>query len=398
MTGLRGRKVLVTGGTGFIGGRVVEKLILEEGAEVRALVSRYPGCARLARFPVELRLADLLDRESVVRAAEGCDIIFHCAYGSRGTAEERRRVTIEGTDNLVAAAAAHGSHLVHLSTQMVYGLPQSGDLDEGAPRQRTGRTYGDSKLEAEERVLRAAGDGLKATVLQPTAVYGPWAPVWTVGVLERMRAGRVPLIDGGEGTCNAVYVDDVVTAMLLAAESEAALGEALLISAAEPVSWREFYGRYEAMLGVPATVPVSVDEAGKSSAPRPRSLLQELPAVMLREPAVRQRLLATIEGRLLSRVLRPLLPRRQATTATPELDKLKRIRRAEEPSAKPIAAADVAFFAARARVRIDKARRLLGYRPAFDLDRGMDLTGAWARWAGLVPESEEHRAVAAVGS
>lgn len=386
MTDLRGRKILVTGATGFLGGRLVERLAMGEGASVRAFVSSYSRCARIARFPVELVLGDLLDREALTRAAEGCEMIFHCAYGSRGTPAERRRVNVEGTENVIAAAAAAGARLVHLSSQAVYGLRERGDLDESAERRRSGTTYADSKLEAERKVLEAAAAGVAATVLQPTAVYGPFAPVWTVSVLERMRAGRVPLIDGGEGVCNAVYVDDAVSAMLLAAGRDEALGECFLISAAEPVTWREFYARYESMLGVPATVPVDLAAIPTGQARAP-SLLSTLPG-LLREPTVRNHLKRTAEAKLVARLLRRFRPRRPKKTDTPELDRLRRLRQRGEPPVHAIAPADAAFFAARCRVRIDKAQSLLGYQPEFSLDQGMELTGAWARWAGLVPEKE----------
>jgi nucleoside-diphosphate-sugar epimerase len=393
---LRGRTVLVTGATGFIGGRLVERLVLGEGARVKALVSSYSRCARIARFPVELALGDVLDRRSLAGAAAGCEVVFHCAYGNRGTAEERRRVNVDGTANLLVAAAAAGARVVHVSSQMVYGVRERGEIDENSPRRRSGRTYADSKLEAEEHVLRAAEEGQPVTVLQPTAVYGPHAPVWTVSVLERMRAGRVPLIDGGEGTCNAVYVDDVVSAMILAATSPAALGECFLISAAEPVTWREFYASYEAMLGVPATVPVSAETPTARPARAP-SLLRELPALLLEEPVVRARLRRTVEARFLAQLVRTVRPRRKKGLATPDLDRLRRLRAAEEQRIHPLAPSDAAFFAARARVRIDKARDLLGYRPEFHLDAGMELTGAWARWAGLVPRMIEPRAETVAG-
>jgi nucleoside-diphosphate-sugar epimerase len=386
--------VLVTGATGFIGGRLVERLVLGEGARVRALVSSYARCAPIARFPVELVRGDLLERRSIAEAASGCEVVFHCAYGNRGTPEERRRVNVDGTANVLVSAAAAKARVVHLSSQMVYGVREKGEIDENTPRRRSGRTYGDSKLEAEEHVLRAAEEGQPVTVLQPTAVYGPHAPVWTVNVLERMRAGRVPLIDGGEGTCNAVYVDDVVSAMILAATSPAALGECFLISAAEPVTWREFYARYEAMLGVPATVPMSA-AAAIARPVRAPSLLRELPALLLKEPVVRARLRRTAEARFLANLLRPVRPRRKRTTATPDLDRLRRLRADDEQRIQQLAPSDVAFFAARARVRIDKARDLLGYRPEFPLEAGMELTGAWARWAGLVPRAAENRAVGA---
>ena len=401
MSELRGKKVLVTGATGFIGGRLVERL-MAEGAQVRALVSGYSRCARIARFPVELFRADLLDSSKVAEAASECSLIFHCAYGSRGRPEERRRVNVEGTENVIAAAAASGAHLVHLSTQMVYGVLEQGDVNEESARVASGSTYGDSKLEAEEQVVRASAGGLPVTVLQPTAVYGPYAPVWTVGVLERMRSGRVPLVDGGSGTCNAVYIDDLVEAMVLAGTSDSALGETFLVSAAEPVTWRDFYGSYEELLGLPATVPLSLAEATAGSERNGNpTLLRELPG-LLAEPVVRQRLAGTREGKFVSRLLRgsqigSRLRRSGVKSSTPELDKLRSLNRPREAPVHSLSPSEAKFFASRARVRIDKAQRLLGYEPKYGLDEGMARTGVWARWAGLVPDAGKER-VAVAGS
>jgi len=82
---LRGKQVLVTGGTGFIGGRLVEKLVLECDAKVRVLVRNFAHSASIARFPLEIIQGDVTDTEAVRRAADGCDVIFHCAYGNSGT-------------------------------------------------------------------------------------------------------------------------------------------------------------------------------------------------------------------------------------------------------------------------------------------------------------------------
>ena len=91
-----------------------------------------------------------------------------------------------------------------------------------------------------------------ATVLQPTAVYGPYGGVWTERVLTALRTGRVILVDGGRGLANHVYVDDLVSAMLLAAVEPAAVGEAFLVSSAEPATWQELYGAFERMIGADA--------------------------------------------------------------------------------------------------------------------------------------------------
>ena len=404
MRALAGRRVLVTGGTGFIGGRVVEKLVLEHGARVRVLASSYARTARVARFDVDLVLGDVADQAIVRRAAEGCDVIVHCAYGSRGPDREKRRVTVEGTRAVLDAAIAHGIRcVVHVSTMVVYGIGIEGRLDETEPRRATGIAYADTKREAEELVLRYSGEhGAPVTVIQPTAVYGPYAPSWTERVIASLKTGRVILVDGGTGLSNPVYVDDVADAILLAAVRDEALGQAFLIASGERVTWREFYGRFEAMLGISATVDMSRDDAKAHYARsrRRRLLLAELWALVREDGATRERLLRTRELDLLLQLLRPLaarpamrplvagLKRRltstgRSTTSAPDAPASlpKRIQ--------PTHPKQVDFLAAKTDVSIEKARRLLGYEPAFSLDRGMALTEAYLRWAGMLPDTDD---------
>jgi len=104
MNSLKGKRILVTGATGFIGGRVVERLVLEEGAEVVALVHQYRNAVRLARFSVHLIQGDVTDAECVTNAAEGCDAIVHAAVSFTGTAEQNQRVTVEGARNVCETA------------------------------------------------------------------------------------------------------------------------------------------------------------------------------------------------------------------------------------------------------------------------------------------------------
>lgn len=350
---LRGRTVLVTGGTGFIGGRLVEKLVREQGARVRVLVRDLARACRAARYDIDLVAADLTDAAAVARAAEGCDAVFHCAYGNRGTVEEQRAVNVDGTRAIVDAALAAGvRRLVHVSTVAVYGPIADGELDEATPYGPPGDRYAETKLEAERLVLDAhRRHGLAATVVQPTVVYGPFGPVFTIDPLVQLSTRRVVLADGGEGWCNAVYVDDVADALVLAATADAADGEVFLVSGAAPTTWRQLYTAYEEMLGFQATFAM------------PASELRALAAEVEHDEAV--------SGELAAR----LRQRGFAATLAPEAGPF---RVPGTPS--------VHFFAARTRVRIDKARRLLGYRPRFDLERGMRLTEAWARWAGFIPD------------
>jgi nucleoside-diphosphate-sugar epimerase len=229
-------------------------------------------------------------------------------------------------------------------------------------------------------------------VLQPTAVYGPWGGVWTAQPLQALATGRWILVDGGGGTANAVYVDDLVSAMLLAAVREGVVGEAFLVSGPEPVQWRELYSRFAAMLegdGERRLVSMSAGEAlafWREHRRRVPRLHRELLAVFRGDRAVRDRLMATRELVALRELASSVLPERwqerikggmsaaPAPSAPP----------AGELPIHPLSPDLVGFFAARTRVRIDKARRLLGYEPAFSLARGMELTEQWARWANLL--------------
>ena len=234
--------------------------------------------------------------------------------------------------------------------------------------------------------------GLPAVVLQPTIVYGPFCKAWTDNPVAELQAGRVPLVNGGNGCANAVYVDDVVQAMLLAAVRPEARGEIYLISGAAPVSWREFYGAFEAVLGVEATVEISEQKLAQ---------MQQLQAKqtgasaglrqLLRQPAVRSSVLKSPPVRLSVQVAKRVLPRSQREKLkTRLLGPGQKNRRGginqPAPVQKPIHVPNetlLALYRAQTHVRIDKAREQLGYAPQFNLAQGMALTGEYIHWANL---------------
>lgn len=388
---LKDKRVLVTGGTGFIGGRLVERLVLDCGAKVRVLIRNLTRATRVARFPVEMINADLLDAKAVTTAAQDCDFVFHCAFGNSGGADKQRRVNVEGTRHVFDAALQSGvKRVVHLSTVSVYGALEGNILDESAPRRYSGSLYADSKLDAENLAFQyAQKQSLPVTILQPTIVYGPYATGWTLNILQQLKSERVILVNGGEGICNAVYVDDVVNAMLLAAVNDAAVGEAFLISGEPAVTWRDFYQSYEKILGVSSTVSKPAQEIALFEPPKPGSIFKEPLKVLLENGAVRRRIMDTVEVATLRKLGRAVLPSAIRTG-------LKRqITSRHTPShvwngkknEKPLSLMDeglVRFFSAKTTVRIDKAKNVLGYWPAFDLNKGMWLTEEWAQWANLL--------------
>lgn len=386
--------MLVLGGSGFLGARLVERLVEECGAEVRLLLRRVATGSPAVRFPLDAQVGDLTDRETMTRAVSGCSVVFNCVKGSGGDAAHRRAIDVDVAGLVVEAAAAAGARVVHVSSLAVYDLPRAGDVDESSPDAPPGDVYSDNKL-AGERLALATGArlGVPVTVLQPTVVYGPRATVHASEILDEMRAGRVVLVNGGTGICNAVYVDDVVTALLLAAVTPAAAGERFLVSGPEHPTWADFFGRFEQMLGRSATVSLTEDEALSlwQRANRPPSFAAEALRVLRDEREVRARLLSTREA---------ALARRAAERVAPRLARAAKARvkggadaatdgsgAGSGPDLSGVEASRpwvVEYLAKQASVRTDKAGALLGYRPEFDLDDGMRLTQAWARWAHLL--------------
>ena len=385
----------MTGGTGFIGGRVVEKLVRECNASVRVMLRNFARALHIARYPIELVYGDMNELGQVTAAADGCDIIVHCAYGSSGDDSIRRSANVVGTKNVLEAAVRAGvKRFVHLSTVQVYGPLSDGDLDETKPRQYFGDSYSDSKLDAEKVVLEYfAKYSLPIVILQPTIVYGPNSSIWTTNILSSLRKERHILVDNGEGYCNAVYVDDLADAVLLATVRDEGVGQTFLISGEEPVTWRDFYASYERMLGISGTIAMSVAEAEAydiKNRSRGPSIFREGFSILRAEPMLRERLLNTRELVLLRGVAASLLPADIRVS-------MKRRIKGENGAAglpdglvekRPIRLLsfplDANFYKSRARVRIDKAKRVLGYEPAFDLSAGMKRTEQWARWANLL--------------
>src|SRR5205823_2775540 len=127
-----GELCLITGGTGFIGGHVAQRL-LGEGYRVRCLVRPRSGTSLLQALDIELATGDLPDAYSVTRAAEGCRFVLHCAalVSDWATVAEIREVNVVGTRNVLEAAAdASVERLVHFSTTDVYGYPGGAGIDE----------------------------------------------------------------------------------------------------------------------------------------------------------------------------------------------------------------------------------------------------------------------------
>jgi nucleoside-diphosphate-sugar epimerase len=181
-------------------------------------------------------------------------VVFHTAawVNERGTKAEVWAVNVDGTQNVVDAALAHGiKRFIHLSSCAVYGsLPQY-DIDEDTPTRLTGNLYGDSKVAAEQVVLQAGREnGLPAVVARASQVYGPRSYLYSIRPVEVIQAGKMILIDGGRHMCKPVYIDNLIDGLILCAQVDEAVGQAINLTDGAPIPWRNFFGAYGRMLGV----------------------------------------------------------------------------------------------------------------------------------------------------
>lgn len=251
---LYGKKALITGATGFVGGRLAERLATEEGVQVRALARTAEKGRWLADLGVEIVPGDVTDPGSLSGAVAGCQLIFHAAarVSEGGNRPEMWAVNVGGTQNMVEAALAAGvERFIHLSSCAVYGSLQRYHIDENTPPRMSGNLYGDSKVAAEEIVFRAYHEhGLPAVLARASQVYGPRSYQFTIRPIEAIKAQKMILIDGGRHLCKPIFIENLVDGLILCAKVEAAVGQAINFTDNAPIPWRDFFGAYGRMLGV----------------------------------------------------------------------------------------------------------------------------------------------------
>jgi len=216
---------LVTGASGFLGSAVVRSA-LDSGREVAALVREQSDRRNLEGLPVDLRVGDLCDRDSLARAMAGCREVFHVAADYRLWArnpEEMYASNVEGSRNIVTAAVSAGvERLVYTSSVAVLGI----NSDKTPSNEETPVCLADmighykrSKFLAEEAVHEtAARHGLSYVVTNPSTPIGPRdvRPTPTGRIIVDAATGKMPAyVDTG---LNVVHVDDVARGHLLALE------------------------------------------------------------------------------------------------------------------------------------------------------------------------------------
>jgi dihydroflavonol-4-reductase len=321
-------RVAVTGGTGYTGGRLIERL-RDRGHHVSALFR--PSSRRPAVPDVAWVEGDLAAPDALARLVEGADAVVHAAavYRTAGHPDSYYRdVNVGGTERLLEAAARAGvGRVVHTSTVGVHGHVRHPPADESAPFE-PGDIYQETKAEAEVLALRFHRDrGLPVVVVRPGAIYGP-GETRLLKLFRAIARGRYAIVGSGRPHYHLVCIDDLLDGYERALSHPAAPGEAFIMAG-------------------------------------PRSLSQaDLAATIARHTG----------GRILPFRI-PAAPIQVAGDLCEALCVPFEI----EP---PLHRRRVDFWTKNRSFSIDKARRLLGYEPRVDVDEGVARTAAWYKQAG----------------
>jgi len=251
-----GVDVLVTGGTGYFGSRLVQ-VLRARGARVRVLARPGADTVRLEALGVEILRGDVTVPATLDAAVEGRPVVIHAAgkITDWGPRREFFRVNAQGTANIVAACRAAGvRRLVHLGSLTVLGLPRGGALvDETTPPAAApGDAYTASRLSGERIALAAHGEGgLETVVVRCGLIWGPGEPTILPRILALLRRGRMVYPGGGRNHLGMAYIDNLVEGVILAATVPAAAGRLYHITDGEDVTCREVLDAIAGALGVP---------------------------------------------------------------------------------------------------------------------------------------------------
>jgi nucleoside-diphosphate-sugar epimerase len=318
------KTIFITGATGLVGGHVAEEA-LTRGHRVRALVRSSSDTRLLDRLGVEKVLGDLADADALRRGVEGVDWVINCAakVGDWGTLEEFRAINVDALKLLLDAAVdAKVKRFVHVSSLGVYeGRDHHGTDETTPPASNSLDAYTRSKTEAEALVLQYGREkGLTVSVVRPGFIYGERDRTVLPKLLTNLRRGTFAYFGSGDQALNCIYVKNLVHGIFLAAETPDAVGEVFNLTDGEPVSKRRFVGRVAELAGL--------------------------------KPPTRQ------------------IPLKVAKFLANLVEGIAKFRKAKNPPI--INKARYKFLGLNLDYSIEKARRLLGYKPPFTFEQGIE--------------------------
>ncbi len=331
-------KATVTGGAGFVGRHLVERL-RRDGYEVSVVDLPTPGLElTCSETGAQAHGCDLCTGTGLDEAAEGADVVFHiAAFASPwGAREKFWAVNVDGTENMLRAAKKAGvKRFVHCSsTASVFdGWTHHDKVDETFPYpNKFLSAYGETKSISERMVLAANCDCFKTVSIRPHVIWGPRDQTFFGRIKTHAEKGPIYHVGGGRTVTDTTYVENLVEGLVLASKSDKAPGNAYFITNGEPTTYADFINRHLEIMKLPPA---------KGSIPGP---------------------LAYGVG--------------AAFEAIWDVLKIKK-----EPLLSRYAVAELMYTHT---YKLDKAKRDLGYEPPVSTEEGFKKLEAWAREEGLI--------------
>jgi len=328
-------KVLITGGTGFIGSRLALRC-LESGDEVVVYGQENTAAEKENRKAIEdagarIVLASMTDTDALSGALEGVDVVFHLAAAQHEANVPDSLfwdVNVKATQQILDIAEQKGvGRFVHGSTIGVYGSALSGRLDESSAL-KPDNIYGVTKLEGEQAVL-ATANRLPVVVIRISETYGP-GDRRLLKLFKAIDKKAFFMIGNGRNVHHLIYIDDLIDGFLAAAGSDRALGEVFVLAGKEIVTTNEMVNTIARVLGkklLPFRVPL-------------------FPMLMVA---------VIMESILRPMGIQPPLHRRRMD-----------------------------FFKKSFLFSLDKSRDILGFEPRFSFHDGVEKTAQWYKASGLL--------------
>jgi nucleoside-diphosphate-sugar epimerase len=333
-------RILVTGGSGFLGSHLIQAL-RARGHVVRALVLSSTDQARLGRAGIDVRVGDVREPDTLRPAMHNLDAVFHLAatIGVRRPLRDYYAVNVTGTEMVCRAALAAGvKRLVHVSSTSVYEQGKGVPVREDSPLAPPPDHYARTKAAGDRLVQRmVAEDHLPASIVRTSTIFGPGDHLNFGRIANRLVAGRALVIGSGRNRVPVAYVDDVVRGLLLVLENEQAAGEIYNIT--------------------------------DDRCPTQVELLREIAEQLGASPP------------------RIHVPYRLLYTAGFVAERVAELTRNPHPL---VTRFGVVLYGADNCFAIDKARRQLGYEPRVPLPQGVRLAASWYRESRSSSETLGH--------
>jgi nucleoside-diphosphate-sugar epimerase len=355
-------KWAVLGASGFVGSRFVEKMHLTGEASVRPIVRNFSSLARLARFELDWRVTDLTDVPKLTQALQGCDVLLHSIVGDES-------VILGSIAPVYEAARLAGiRRIVYLSSSAVHGLSPDPSTTEDTPlSDRQPFAYNNAKVRAEKlwRKMRATGK-VEVVGLRPSIVFGPRSR-WCSDLASEALTGMAYLVGEGNGICNAIYIDNLLQAIVLAAAAPHVDGHYFLVRDHETVTWKDFYEPILEACGA------HLRDVHHVEAPEFRRSWKDH--------------FTRLRNSSLVQITKPLAPAVAIRVGKAALDALP----APSPTSpwqsagKPcpqVTAEMAALQQCNWQMPCAKARKLLGYKPKISFAEGMERSIGWLKFAG----------------